>query len=315
MVKKILVTGGCGFIGSNIVRRLVKEGYNVKVIDDLSAGNKDNIKDCLDDKMCKFRKGSILDKALLQKEFKGIDVVIHEAANPDVRKSKDNIYTDFDVNVLGTVNVLNTMAKEKIPKIIFASSGGTVYGEAEIIPTPETASFSPISHYGASKAAAEQYLSSFSNLFAIEAISFRFGNIFGPYSVHGVMPDFYRKLKENPKELMILGNGKQTKSYLYVDDCVDAHIQALKTKVEGHEAFNIATNKGLTVNEIADNVAASMGLTDVTYKYTGGERGWAGDVKKAVVDITKAKEILNWEPKTAIEDGIKKYIDWIKSRD
>ncbi len=315
-MKKILVTGGCGFIGSNIVRGLVKNGYFVKVIDDLSAGNKDNIKDCLQDEdKCVFSKGSILDEEFLQEEFKDIDVVIHEAANPDVRASKSNLSADFEVNVLGTINVLKTMVKSEIPKIIFASSGGTVYGEAEIIPTPETASFSPISHYGASKAAAEQYLSSFSSLFAIEAISFRFGNIFGPYSVHGVMHDFYWKLKENPKELVILGNGKQIKSYLYVDDCVDAHIQALKTKIEGHEAFNIATNKGLTVNEIADNVAASMGLTGVTYKYTGGERGWEGDVKKAVVDIAKAKEILNWEPKTAEEDGIKKYIDWIKSRD
>jgi len=313
-VKNILVTGGCGFIGSNIVRRLVKEGYNVKVIDDLSAGSKDNIKDCLDDPKCEFRKGSILNKAFLIKEFKDIDVVIHEAANPDVRVSKDNIYTDFEVNVLGTVNVLNTMAKEKIPKIIFASSGGTVYGDADVVPTPETIPFSPISHYGASKAAAEQYLSSFSGLFNIEAVSLRLGNIFGPYSNHGVMYDFYWKLKDNPKELLILGDGKQTKSYLYVDDCVDAHLQAVKTKINGHEAFNIASESGLTVNEIADNVAASMELTDVSYKYTGGKRGWEGDVRKAVIDISKAKEILNWKPKTTVKDGVKKYIDWIKSK-
>ncbi|MHA1441030.1 MAG: SDR family NAD(P)-dependent oxidoreductase [Candidatus Heimdallarchaeota archaeon] len=313
-MKKILVTGGCGFIGSNIVQRLVKEGYDVKVIDDLSAGSKDNIKDCLENEKCEFRKGSILDKKLLQEEFKGIDVVIHEAANPDVRTSKDNIYPDFEVNVLGTVNILIAMANENIPKIIFASSGGTVYGETKVIPTPETAPFSPISHYGASKAAAEQYLSSFASLFDIEAISLRLGNIFGPPSNHGVMHDFYWKLKENPKELLILGDGKQTKSYLFVDDCVDAHILALKTKVNGHVAFNIATETGLTVNEIADNVAASMGLTDVTYKYTGGERGWEGDVRKAIVDITKAKEILNWKPNTTVKDGIQKYIDWIKSK-
>jgi UDP-glucose 4-epimerase len=312
-MKKILVTGGCGFIGSNIVRRLVKEGYKVKVIDDLSAGNKDNIKDCLKDKKCDFRKGSILDRKLLQEEFKGIDAVIHEAANPNVRTSKDNIYPDFEVNVLGTINILNLMAKEGIPKIIFTSSGGTVYGETKIIPTPESIPFSPISHYGASKASAEQYLSSFASLYSIEAVSLRLGNIFGPPSNHGVMYDFYWKLKKNPKELLILGDGKQIKSYLFVDDCVDAHLQAVKTKINGHEAFNIATDTGLTVNEIADNVVASMGLKDVVYKYTGGERGWEGDVKKNIVDITKAKEMLNWKPKTPIKVGIKKYIDWLKS--
>lgn len=314
MAKKILVTGGCGFIGSNIVLGLIREGYAVKVLDDLSAGSKENIKDCLNEEKCEFRKGSILDKEFLFEECKGVDAIIHEAANPDVRVSKDNIYPDFEVNVLGTVNVLQAMAKENIPKIIFASSGGTVYGDADVVPTPETSSFSPISHYGASKAAAEQYLSSFSSLYDIEAISFRFGNIFGPHSTHGVMYDFYWKLKENSKELLILGDGKQTKSYLYVEDCVDAHIQALKTKINGHEAFNIATETGSTVNEIADNVAAAMGLTDVTYKYTGGIRGWEGDVRKSVVDITKAKEILNWSPKTTLKDGIQKYIDWIKSR-
>ena len=128
-MKKILVTGGCGFIGSNIVRGLVKNGYFVKVIDDLSAGNKDNIKDCLQDEdKCVFSKGSILDEEFLQEEFKDIDVVIHEAANPDVRASKSNLNADFEVNVLGTINVLKTMVKSEIPKIIFASSGGTVYG-------------------------------------------------------------------------------------------------------------------------------------------------------------------------------------------
>jgi len=205
------------------------------------------------------------------------------------------------------------MANEKIPKIIFASSGGTVYGETKVIPTPETAPFSPISHYGASKAAAEQYLSSFASLFDMEAVSLRLGNIFGPPSNHGVIYDFYWKLKKNPKELLILGDGKQIKSYLYVDDCVEANLQAVKTKITGHEAFNIATETGLTVNEIADNVVASMGLMDVTYKYTGGERGWEGDVRKNVVDITKAKEILNWKPKTPVDIGIKKYVEWIKS--
>ncbi|MHA1156045.1 MAG: SDR family NAD(P)-dependent oxidoreductase, partial [Candidatus Heimdallarchaeota archaeon] len=255
MDQKIIVTGGCGFIGSNIVTKLVSEGYSVKVIDDLSTGNIDYIEEPLKNKeRCIFVEGSITDLKFLEKEFKNYDAVIHEAANPDVRTSKDNIFKDFEINVLGTLNVLQAMINNKILKIIFASSGGTVYGETNIIPTPEDHRFDPISHYGASKASSEQYLTSYASLYGIDAISFRFGNIFGPPSNHGVMRDFFMKLKNNPKTLQILGDGKQVKSYLYVDDCVEAHLSALRAQFSGHTAFNITTSEGISVNEIADYV-------------------------------------------------------------
>jgi UDP-glucose 4-epimerase len=308
------VTGGCGFIGSNLVRKLVSEGYQVLVIDNLSSGRKEYIADCLKEKNCVFQKGSIIDVNFLKKQMSGVDAVIHEAANPDVRASVGNLFPDFDVNVLGTVNVLNAMSANEVPKIIFASSGGTVYGETEVLPTPESEPLAPISHYGASKGAGEQYMSSFASLYGFEAISLRLGNIFGPPSNHGVMFDFFWKLKKNPTTMEILGNGLQLKSYLYVDDCVEAHTLALQKTIQGHQTFNIASTETLTVNEIAQTVVEAMNLKDVKFTYTGGERGWAGDVKKSIVDISKAEKMLGWEPKTKIADGIKKYIQWLETK-
>ncbi len=311
--QKIVVTGGCGFIGSNIVKKLVSIGYSVKVIDDLSAGKVEYIEEPMKDReKCIFVKGSITDSEFLKREFEGYDAILHEAANPDVRTSKDNIFKDFEINVLGTLNVLQAMTSNKITKIVFASSGGTVYGETKVIPTPEDHRLDPISHYGASKASCEQYMASYASLYEIDAITLRLGNIFGPPSNHGVMRDFFMKLKKNPNTLEILGNGKQIKSYLYIDDCVDAHIRALQTQLSGHTAFNIATSEGITVNEIADSVVSVMGLDNVEYSYTGGERGWAGDVKKAVSDTSKAERELQWKPKTSIKDGIRKYISWLE---
>ncbi|MCK5298363.1 MAG: SDR family NAD(P)-dependent oxidoreductase [Candidatus Heimdallarchaeota archaeon] len=312
MSEKILVTGGCGFIGSNLVNKLVADGYSVSVLDDLSTGRKGYIKKSLGEKNCNLTVGSITNLSLLEKLLAEVDVVIHEAAKPDVRASIDNLFVDFDTNVLGTLNVLQAMVKNKVPKIIFASSGGTVYGETEVIPTPETEPFAPISHYGASKAACEQYISSFSSLHNLEAISLRFGNIFGPPSNQGVMYDFFWKLKKDPTSLKILGNGKQVKSYLYISDCVEAHIQSLKSTITGHMPFNIATSEGITVNEVANAVVKSLDLTEVKYTYTGGERGWEGDVKKSVVDISKAEKVLSWKPVTTTEQGIQKYINWLK---
>ncbi|NHJ03529.1 MAG: SDR family NAD(P)-dependent oxidoreductase [Candidatus Heimdallarchaeota archaeon] len=314
MAKKILVTGGCGFIGSNIVQRLISEGYQVKIIDDLSTGRREYIKECLAKKdICHFVKGTITDQKFIEEETKNIDMIIHEAANPNVRTSVEKLFSDFKINVLGTLNILHAMVKNDIPKIIFASSSGTVYGETEVIPTPENHLLAPISHYGASKAASEQYLSSFSSLYNIEAISLRLGNIFGPPSNHGVMYDFFCKLKQNPKKLEILGDGKQLKSYLYVDDCVDAHMQAMKFSFDGFQAFNITTSEGMTVNEIANYIIEAMGLTNVEFSYTGGERGWVGDVKRAISDVSKAEKELQWKQKITTKEGIKKYISWLEN--
>ena len=311
MSEKILVTGGCGFIGSNLVNKLLNDGYSVSILDDLSTGKKEFIKGSFGEKNCELIIGSITNLSLLNEMMKKIDAVIHEAAKPDVRASRDNLFSDFETNVLGTLNVLQAMANNEVSKIIFASSGGTVYGETEVIPTPEKEPLAPISHYGASKAACEQYISSFSSLYDMEAISLRLGNIFGPPSNHGVMYDFFQKLKKDSTTMEILGDGKQMKSYLFIDDCVDAHIKSLETTLTGHMTFNIASPEGITVNDVASYVVKSMGLKNVKFTYTGGERGWAGDVKKAVVDISKAERKLSWKPVTPIEEGVQKYIQWL----
>ncbi|NHJ85689.1 MAG: SDR family NAD(P)-dependent oxidoreductase [Asgard group archaeon] len=313
MSEKILVTGGCGFIGSNIVRALLNEDYRVKIIDDLSTGKKAYVKDCLEDSNCEFIHGSITNLATVEKQMKDVNTVIHEAANPDVRASTKNLFSVFETNVKGTINILSAMAKEHTPKIIFASSAGTVYGETDVIPTPETLPLEPISHYGASKAASEQYISSFSSLYGIEAFSLRLGNIFGPPSNHGVVYDFFKKLQKDSAKLEILGDGQQIKSYLYVEDCVKAHLKALETTVKGHVPLNISTNEGVTVIKIAEIIVEALQLKDVSFTFTGGERGWAGDVRKTVADISKAKTILQWEPKISIKDGIYKYISWLKN--
>ena len=316
MTQKILVTGGSGFIGSNIVRKLISNNFNVLVIDDLSSGKKEYIEDCLkENSKCQFINGSITDMELLIDETKDIDVIIHEAANPDVRASKENLFSFFEINVKGTLNILNAMVNNEITKIIFASSCGTVYGETEILPTPENQPLNPISHYGASKAASENYLSSFSSLYGIEAISLRLGNIYGPPSNHGVIYDFYQKLKKNPKKLEILGDGKQTKSYLYIEDCIEAHLKALEKSFVGHQKFNITTSEAITVNQIAETVVDTLGLKEVEFSYTGGKRGWAGDVSKAISDNTKAKEVLDWEPRISIKEGIKLYFSWLEQQE
>lgn len=315
MTEKILVTGGCGFIGSNLVKRLLDEGYHVRIIDDLSSGAKKNIQSYLKQDSCEFIKGSITEPKFITKQLEGIDIIFHEAAKPDVRASIDHLFRDFDTNVKGTLYLLQGMVEKEVSKIVFASSGGTVYGETDVIPTPEDHPLQPISHYGASKAACEQYLSSFASLYDLEAISLRLGNIFGPPSNKGVMYDFFWKLKANPEELKILGNGKQVKSYLYVSDCVDAHIKTLSKTFDRHEPFNISTPEGISVNEIADEIVAVMGLADVEYSYTGGERGWAGDVKRAVADISKAERLLNWKPEVTIREGIRRYLSWLEKQE
>jgi len=312
MATTILITGGCGFIGSNLVNRLVATGANILALDDLTAGNRAFIDQALKKPNCQFIKGSITDFPLLTKTLRDVDVVLHEAARPDVRASTANLFSDFAVNVQGTVNLLEAMIKNDVPKILFASSCGTVYGESAILPTPEDVPLAPISHYGASKAASEMYLSSFASLYGLEAYALRLGNIYGPPSNHGVMHDFYWKLKKDPTTLEILGNGEQLKSYLFVEDCVNAHLKALKTKIQGYLPINIASIEGTTVNTIAKEVITAMGLKEVRLTYTGGERGWAGDVRKAVPDISRAKEVLHWEPTTALSTGIKKYIQWLE---
>ena len=294
------VTGGAGFIGSHITDALSKKG-NVTVIDNLSSGQKKNINKAKLVKKDLRKKNSI-------KKITG-DTVFHFAASPDVKKSSKKPMQTFENNVKATMNVLEGCRKNDVKKIIFASTS-TVYGKAEKIPTPEEYKKHPISNYGASKLASESFIISYSESYGINASIVRYANIFGPRSDHGVMFDFFHKLRKNPNQLKILGNGKQNKSYLYIKDAVSATL--LASKQTGINIYNIGSDEQLTVDKIAKVIADELDL-DPKFKHTGGESGWKGDVPAMLLDITKIKK-LGWEKKVPIKKGIRKYIRWLKQQ-
>jgi UDP-glucose 4-epimerase len=208
------------------------------------------------------------------------------------------------------MKLLDESRKNDVDKFLFASSGGTVYGETEKFPTPESIAFRPISNYGAAKGAIEMYLSSFSTLYGIKCSSLRFANIIGPRSTHGVIYDFFMKLKRDSSRLEVLGDGRQEKSYMYVSGAVDATIAVSEKMDEGYLPINIGSGERLRVSRIAELVVESLNLDDTRIEYTGSERGWAGDVVVTDIDISRLKS-LGWKPETNLEQGVKKYIQWL----
>lgn len=306
--KRIVVTGGCGFIGSHVVDLVAQcNPKKIVVIDDLSAGTTTEfLKPYLESGLAEFHQKDIRDKEIIDQLLVSTSIVFHFAAQPSVPFSVSNPYEDFMINVVGTQNILEALRKQQNSLLVFAASGGTIYGEAEIIPTDEKYRLEPISNYGAAKAASEMYLSSYSSLYGIRTISLRLGNIYGPRSTHGVMYDFYQKLMKSPNQLEILGNGLQKKSYLFIGDVLTAIDLLVSKDLEGFSAFNVASPYSTSVNEIADTIIDFLSLK-AEKKYTGGERGWKGDVIHAESDIQKMLS-LGWEVKVKIADGIRTYI-------
>jgi UDP-glucose 4-epimerase len=277
---KILVTGGAGFIGSYLVDRLIAEGNEVIVLDNMSAGRYKNEK-------AVFVKADLLDKLDLPK----VDEIWHLAANPEVRVGDPDIHEKQ--NVLATKNILEWMNKNNVKKIYFTSTS-TVYGDAQT-PTPEEYELKPISSYGKSKMQAEQAIINSGMKYVI----FRFANVVGARSGHGVIFDFVQKLKNNPNELEILGDGKQNKSYIHINDCIDAMIFSRKLE---NEIVNVGTDSQTNVDNIAEIISKEMGLTP-KLSYTGGERGWKGDVPKMLLSINKIK-IFGWIPNLSSNEAI-----------
>ncbi|MHA2423703.1 MAG: NAD-dependent epimerase/dehydratase family protein [Candidatus Thorarchaeota archaeon] len=310
-MKDVLVTGGAGFIGSHLVDALI-ENHHVTVLDDLSGGHIDNISSHLSNDRFKFIEGSISSKEDVNKALDDIDTVFHFAAQPDVRRSVAEPYYDFGINVVGSLNLLEMVRERGIKNFIFASSGGTVYGDTDVLPTPETVPLRPISNYGAAKGAFEMYLSSYTELYGIDAISMRLANIIGPRSTHGVIFDFYMKLKNNPKSLSVLGNGSQEKTYMYVTDTVNASVLLASSNLNGFNPINVGSNDRLKVSRIAELVIEEMGLVDATIEYTGGNRGWTGDIILTDMDVSLLKS-LGWKQEVEIEDGVRFYVSWIKN--
>jgi len=237
---KILVTGGAGFIGSHLVDRLVKEGYQVRVIDNLSSGRLENIKHHIDAGTIGLIVGDLKDTQTALKAVEGIDVVFHFAANPEVRVSTTNPEIHFSENVVATFNLLEAMRKKGVRELIFASSS-SVYGEPDEIPVDENAPIRPVSVYGASKAACENLIHAYSKLYGIKAVILRYANVIGLRIRHGVVWDFVNKLLKNPTELEILGDGKQVRSYIHIDDAVEATMIAWKKTTTNYEVYNVAS--------------------------------------------------------------------------
>ena len=298
-----VVTGGAGFIGSHLVDTLVAQGNEVLVIDSLCAGRKETIARHLDS--CRVR---FLQKDLLadgwQDSIEGADRFFHLAADPDVRQSAVNPDPTIQNNIMATYRVLEAMRQHTIPKLVFTSTS-TVYGDAAVIPTPENYTLlEPISVYGASKLACESLISAYCHSFGIKAWTFRFANIIGSRSGHGVITDFIKKLEQNPKELEILGDGKQTKSYLEVHECVAAMLFAVGHARGTVNTFNIGSEDWIDVKSIAKIVTEEMHLSGTKFRFTGGERGWVGDVPRMQLSVEKIKA-LRWKPQIGSRESVR----------
>jgi UDP-glucose 4-epimerase len=308
---KALVTGGAGFIGSHLVDRLLQEGYEVVAVDNLSEGTLDNLKHLEGDHRLRFIRADIRDKRAVDEFMAGdVDVVFHLAAHANIRTSQVDHYVDLEQNVIPTIHILEAMLKHRVPHFVFASTSA-VYGEAKLKPTPEE--YSPIqtSLYGASKFSCEAFAQAFTQLGDISVWCFRFSNVVGERARHGVIWDFVHKLKANPNTLEVLGDGKQTKEYIYVSDCVEGIITGyLKSKARVN-TFNIAVDETRSVDQVADIVISELGLKnqEVRRIYTGGSRGWVGDNPVVILDTSKLKS-LGWRPKIGADEAIRRTARW-----
>jgi UDP-glucose 4-epimerase len=289
-----VVTGGCGFIGSHLVDALAGRGEEVAVIDNLSTGSLGNLAASLPTGRCTFHHMDLNGQGW-ERVLDGAGIVYHLAADPDVRMSGLQPGPVIRNNVLATARVLEAMRLKDVPRLVFTSTS-TVYGDAGVIPTPEDYSpLEPISVYAGSKLACEALISAYCHSYGMQAWVFRFANIIGERSNHGVIWDFARKLRENPRSLEILGDGKQAKSYLEVRECVKAMLHAMERAKGMYNVFNIGSEDWIDVKGIADIVVAALGLSGVEYRFTGGERGWVGDVPRMLLSVDRLKG-LGWKP-------------------
>jgi UDP-glucose 4-epimerase len=300
----ILVTGGAGFIGSHLVDRLIEEENRITIFDNLSSGKIEFVEKHLENTDFTLIKGAILDNEVIERACRDIDLVFHVAANPDVRLGASDTKIHFDQNILVTYNLLEAMRKKNVKKVVFTSTS-TIYGEAQIMPTPENyGPLIPISLYGASKLACEALITSYSHTFDMQAWIFRFANIVGPRSTHGIIVDFIRKLRENPTQLEILGDGQQEKSYLHVSECVNSILFAIEKSREDVNIFNIGSEDTISATGIGKVIVEEMELSDIKFIYTGGSRGWKGDVPRMRLDIEKLKAI-GWKPTYTSERSVR----------
>ena len=309
---RCFVTGGAGFIGSNLVDRLLALGHDVTAFDNLSTGQTAFLEDARRSPRFTLVEGDTLDAAALTRAMAGAGVVFHLAANADVRFGTEHPRKDLEQNTIATFNVLEAMRANGVRRIAFSSTG-SIYGDSTVIPTPETAPF-PVqtSLYGASKLAGEGLIEAYCEGYGFDGYIFRFVSILGERYSHGHVFDFYKSLRDNPGELRVLGNGLQRKSYLYVQDCIDAILTVMEKATGGKaQIFNLGTNEYCQVNDSIGWITGHLGIRPAL-NYTGGDRGWIGDSPFIFLDTAKVRS-LGWEPKLSIQQGIIRTLEYLQA--
>lgn len=313
VMSRFVVTGCAGFIGSTLVDRLLADGHQVTGIDNFSTGQRRFLASAQQSPDFKLIEMDILDLEALKKAFADGEAVFHLSANADVRFGTDHPRRDLEQNTIATYNVLEAMRANGIKKIAFSSTG-SVYGEAPIVPTPEDGPF-PVqtSLYGASKAACEGLISAYCEGFGFQACIFRFVSILGERYTHGHVFDFYQKLKADPTRLPVLGNGKQRKSYLYVQDCIDAILLAMSEAPDTVNIFNLGVDGYCEVNDSIGWICNALDVNP-SLEYTGGDRGWIGDNPFIFLDTTRI-QALGWKPKYGIQEGVIKTVEYLRANE
>ncbi len=308
---RYFVTGGGGFIGSNLVDRLLADGHAVTVFDDFRTGRREFLAGAAAQPAFSLVEGDLLDEPALSEAMAGHDTVVHLAANADVRFGLEHPRKDLDQNTIATFNVLEAMRGHGIRRIAFSSTG-SIYGEPDVFPTPETCPF-PVqtSLYGASKLACEGLIAAYCQGYQFTGFIFRFVSILGERYTHGHVFDFYRKLLRDPSQIEVLGNGRQRKSYLYVGDCVEAMLTVMAAAREPVNIYNLGTEEYCTVDQSLGWITGHLGVSPER-RYTGGERGWVGDSPFIFLDTSKVRG-LGWRPRLSIKDGVLRTLEYLQS--
>ena len=304
---EILVTGGAGFIGSHIVDRLLDEGFKVRVLDNLSTGEKKNLAQHQNNKSFQFIEGDIRNFDLVKNTVKGVDAVFHEAALVSVTRSVENPLLSNEINVTGTVNLLKACVDAHVKRFVYASSCA-VYGDTETLPNHENLAPKPLSPYAVEKLAAEKYAKVFHNVYGLETVSLRYFNVYGPRQKYGpysgVISIFINRLLEN-KPPIICGDGEQTRDFINVKDVVEANMLALSKRKAVGEVFNISTGEATTINKLTETIQKIMGKTSLKPVHAEPR---PGDIKHSYGDITKARRNLEYEPKVQLEKGLSELV-------
>jgi UDP-glucose 4-epimerase len=314
-VRRACVTGGAGFIGSNLVDRLNADGVEVVIVDDFRTGRREFVAEALERPGVRLVEGDVLDTEMLERAVAGCDWVFHLQANADVRRGLDHPRRDLEQNTIATSNVLEAMRAGGVSKIVFASTG-SVYGEPDVFPTPEDAPF-PIqtSLYAASKLAGEGLIEAYATGYGFTAVICRFVSILGERYTHGHVFDFYQALKRDPTRLRVLGDGRQEKSYLYIQDCIDAILTAVSRHdgQDGAHVYNLGTDETIRVDESVRIITEHLRL-DPQVEHTGGARGWTGDSPLIHLDTARIRA-LGWQPSVTIEQAVKRTLSWLENSD